>query len=1369
MAELPYGMQEDLVNDMLVLDYDTIKYNGVRKRIEGLNAPEIQQFGGDAPKPGEPFGDLAASQIAELIKSGGFEVLEKGYKDNHDRDMIRLVSPDGSDFTDKTYLNGVLRPDEFTDDRARELFDIGQTNRAMDKALGKTEDLTDPWVVARLQREQASIRNTEERLRAGAPIGKKKAYNEAEWAALNARYGEYSPLGRDEVWYHTPGANFDNTAYSVYGTGWDRALGTISSGLDGMASTYYDLIGDKGSWLVSEERARATIRENANLPTFIDNVGDIRSFRDFGEYTAGLLGQAFPYLLGIAGSAATAALLTPASLAASLGISVSTLASVIGASPFALIYAGQTYNDMEGTMEQKDASIALAAGAAMAALDLLGLRGLLKGSDVLTRSGKEDIAKAYMKANSRKYHTTNPNPPKNITMAEARDHVNLAFKEGTGDLVTSVKGLVKFQLAKATVAKQVGKDAQHGMIREGLTEVAQETVGYMGSVLGSEKEFDSSEYGDVALNSLIGGALAGGIISPVLGTPGEAQAYRRLKRKFNLADVQPDFAKAARQNTQVINKILDQLEMDDNDPKVLDVATISGEELKLTKKEIRERGSSSITKDAARHREANKMSNKGVVQWAKDIGKNFVSRPLKWFHNSPMAKYFEKNKNDRAIKRASDLAESVVSLFSPTNEDTVSGQAIYEIETGLYFLVQEGAIDLLSKTMEHLGTNASLKGRIKATKEVEKWVRAAKKGKEADLSPEAQEIIKYLKEVTELWKEEYTARTGQQVNFTFSDLFLNKTPDKKSIEKNQDAVKAIMMKRNHFTQARADAAIAAILAAPEGSSWDQVQRRMSINDVTPSNPDNRFRENPFSFEGMEEYTTQDGFADLENSGRELMHNALVQRYIGPGGSNLKSMLSVIKDAAGESWDDKFAHDIISAAEIWMGVYNPIKSDRLRALQANVSFVNLVTLLGTGGPAQLPELIAALLGRISAGQRIEGKSGTDVIKQLQGGAKTLFEHYKESGKQMQAKYWAGTGLTPASMWSNSRRRFVKAGRSGITYGSIGQQGFNAEEIHASKLRAQVANTFVTVSLIKPITDISRIVSDGIGNDAIFHYLDILDTFHVDGTPMTQEVKEAYDMIAETRVPPLRLLALYTKMKNELTEEFSIENVEEMHKTMSADQVNDAIKNRAENHGEFGAMLDVARQQWVDNALANPNPGSRSRISNDPHVTLLFQFRGYILTFAASILPRLIKRATSGNPNQDVQAITILAGMVAMGFLGQILKDEWKTEGRPYWLQDAEYVQRGFQASGLMGPFDFVLDAINPIYGERSLVSTAKGFLGPTYGNLKQIGGVLEHSLSGDWDKAQYAALKGVPIIGHKNRFRKEPIATITEPLRSILGD
>jgi len=1302
----------DYTNGMLVLDYDTIKQDGVRKRIEGLYAPEVQQLGGDTLgeiKPGQPGGQLAAAQVKDLIDAGGFyNVIDKDKTDNNGRPLVRLTNNDGEDFTDKSYLEGIITPNEFTDERGRQLYKQGEVARALAASRGDVEDENDPWVTARNQRIQADISNVEQREAKGLPIGKIKPLDEKEFGAAQSIYGDYNPYSKSNPLFHIPGARYDGSAISVLDTSWQQGWNGIGEGIDGLFSTYYDLIGDEGNWAISEERARANIQENRDkTPYFIDRIGNVKDLNTFGDYVVGLLGQSAPYLISIAGSAATASLLAPAAVPAMA-------VTAAGALPMALVYAGQTYNDMEGsTMADKDASTAISVGAGMAALDMLGFKGLMSGTDVIRKGAKEQIAKAY----AEKY---------GVSLADSGKVVDQAFRKTTKDIATGLQGLVKFELTKSMIGKQALKDAGRGLYREGLTELGQESLGYTGSVIGSDKEFNASEFGDLALNALIGGGIAGSIISPTLSTPAAIQDYRRIKQDFEVAPDQDNLMIREIDATDVFEQKISELEN-----------TID--------KENREALNLEIDKDVADYREKNKASNKGIINWMKDVGKNFVSRPLRWYYKSDMHKSL--GDTEEGV-----LAQSLISLFSPTNEDRIAGSAVWNKENNYFGQVSMAVNDILALAAEVIGTNPNnKKGRIATTNQILKWYNDLSSGKE--ITPEARSLLDSIDNVATYLNKTYFDLTGENVNITAKDLFFSRNPDKKAIKKNREVVKKLLMDGNDMTADEADILLDGIINSPEGYSADKSQRRFSINDVIPANVRSRFIENPFNVPGMEEFVSKDLFDDINNVGREFIHNALVTKYIGRKGNKLKSLIAKVQLAAmkNNTWDKKFSHDIIAAAEIWMGVYNPIRSERLRGLQANATFVNLITLLGTGGPAQLPELVAAFLGRVS-----KSEGGNSLIEDLKKSAAKVVGHYKTSANQVMTKYYKGTGLNPSSSWTPERRRFIKSGFSGVRYGSIGQQGLDANEINASRLRASIANVFVTVSGIKPMTDVSRIISSGIANDAVFHYLDVLDTFYDPNMPMSKSIKEAYDMLAETRIPPLKTLKLYQDMKNKAVEKFGPE----------LDWNHDDVQDFVENYGELTTLLDIARNQWIDNALANPNPSSKARIASDPHYALMFQFRGFIITFAASVLPRLFKRATSGNPNQDVQAITILAGLVAAGFLGQILKDEWKTDGRPYWLEDTEYIQRGFQASGLLGPFDFVLDAINPIYGERSIINTAQGFLGPTWGNIKQAGSVFEDVAARDWDKAQYNALKFVPILGHSTDFRKEPIQSIIKP---ILGE
>jgi hypothetical protein len=1284
--EMLEEVRDDTSGSIRFVDYDTVKQDGERYRISGLTAPEIQQWTSEGVKPSQPGGELAARQAAELARASGFNILRAtGDEDAHGRQIAHLTNAQGDDWTDTTYLRGALKPSTFTGERERELYEQGRMARLLNREKGVVENAEDPWVKARLAREadEASRSNIVDKDRF-----KTEALDEAEFARAQSIMGDYNPYSRTGVRYHTSGARMDNTAFSPMSAGWDSAVSSIKSGLDGVMAAYYDVIDDEEGYKLSSDRAAIGEAATRELPVFVNNVGDVKSFADFGNYTAGLVGSAAPYLFGIMGSAGLATLLAgPGALAAG-----------IGALPAALVYSGQTYNDMEGTMEQKNAGIAFTVGVGMSALDMIGLRGILKPADLLRKDVTKQIAKAYAKENK-------------VSPEAALKIVNAAMKSSSGELVKGLSGLVSLQISKKALGKQVLADVREGAVKEGITEVGQETLGYGGAVLGSEKEFDTSEFGNIALNSLIGGALIGGGISPVLGTGNAIQDVRRIRQQFEYSPEQ-SVAFSEENSTKVVNT--------------------------MGEVEVSEAQEADITKEAAKHYEDNKLSNKGIWQWSKDIGKNFVSRPLEWYWKSDMGNTPNK------------FNEALISMWSPTNRDNISGEAVYDQETRVFAETSGMIHDVLAKADVLFDNTSGAKGRIKSSLAVNDLF--DRRGKGESISKGESNILDSINDIATRLNEQLTNITGKDSNITGELLFKSHQPSKKDILK--DSPKFIKLLTDFgYTNEEANTILELIEAAPEGSILERGEdgklidsRKGGLDNVVPRNLG--LKDGLFTIPGMAEFADGDSFKAMEDTARSLVHGAYMQKYVGVGGSKLKKSLAVAK-ATNDNWDPKFSSDIISAAEIWMGIYNPIQSDKMRRLQSNITSFNLVTLLGTGGPAQLPELVAAFTNRVT-----EGAGGRPLLEDIRRLTIKVAKHYSTSSREIFAKYWSGTGMTPTSSWEPGRRRFNSGGFSGVKYGALGQQGINSDEINASKLRAAVANSFITISLIKPMTDISRIISDGVSNDAILNYLDVMDTFHEVGKPMTRQVKEAYDMMNTTRVPPLKMLELHKAFKDDIIKEFGS-------KELNAETYDSLVDYMSSNHSEYAALLDVARKQWVDNALANPAPGSRSRPSQDPHLALLFQFRGYILTFAAAVLPRLVRKATSGNPNQDVQAMTILAGLVAMGFLGQVLKDEWKTEGRPYWLDDAEYVQRGFQASGLMGPFDFLLDAINPIHGERSLTSTAQGLMGPTWGNIKQAGKVLGATVSGEGQEALYSAAKWVPIAGHNKQFRHD--------VGNILGD
>lgn len=1327
---------DNSVEDFHFIDFDTIKRGDTSYRIAGVAAPEVEIWTEDGFKLAQPGGELAANQAAKLARAGGFtKIIPKKNmfgvieKDTYGRIIASLVNDKGMSWSDKSYLSGTLATDDFTDKRGRRLSREGKQLRLANMARGKKENIEDPWVQARLEREGTDKANTALYEAHGRPLGKVQALDEAEWKQAQDKYGDFSPYKIGDVKYHTPGARYDNTAISPLSTAWDGAVISMKEGLSGFLAATADMTNDEGDWAYNEEQAKFHRQQQGKLPIYINRIGDIESIEDTGEYLAGLTGMMAPYLLAIAGSAAGAALLVPgsilgsAALATGIGLGIST-------GPMSLIYAGQIYSDMEGdNMNEKSVALAYAGGIVMATLDRMGLRGLMSASQVIKKDTDRVMANAlYSEA------------VKSGDTSKTREYFLKKVRSGlvadSAEMSKALRGLVELPVTKSLILKQAGMDAATGAVREGGTELLQEMTQLFAAVQGSKKEFDMDEAKDRAINALAGGAIMGAMVSPPLATPSAIQSRRRTQNKYSIAKDQPTFRPWILGEDPTTGQNV-----------TVDASEIDGEQWLGTWYEKNKIGypKSKITQaklDANdrlmdKYQEDNKLKNKGIVRFLKDIGDNFVWRP---------SEYYWKDKMSGIVNQP---MEAGIAFYSPTNKDFVGGGTLWDKENRLLDEGRRKVQDLTSKLRIMFGKKNNRKDRLSLSEELTRIMATP----DSSLSSTELSIKKDMQEIAKFAVDRARVNAKQNINYDAYDaetMLNTNRPTKKLLKKDPAGYKRILMEKQKgyrtFSQKEADDYYNNMMDAREGQSVREAAPVMNIKEVNPINFGKFFSNAKLDVhnkKGMEKFVDGDKLGTLLDTLREITHNALVHEHIGPGGKVLKTIIAGGRNRDPKNWNPKIGKDLISSAEIWMGNYNPIKTKWLKRLQANISSFNLVTILGTGGFAQIPELIAAIMGRIS-----KEEGGRALFEDIQKIAGELAKHYKTSNREIYSRFWKGTGVEMTDSWSLQRQRFTAGGRAGIQYGVLGQQGFQKQDIAASKLRAAIGMTFVTVSGIKVITDMSRVIADFVGGDAIMHYLDVLDTFQDPNTLFTEHTKEAYDLLKETKMPVMTTLGLYKSFKNDVVEMHDKKQLN-FSDPNSFKEIELLMQN--EKYKDLVGIMDKARKQWVDNFLANPNPATRGRPGNDPHYALLFQFRGFILTVFASILPRLIKKVTSGMPNQDVAAIRVIAGLIAMGFLAQALKDEFKTDGRPYWLDDMEYAQRGVQASGLLGPFDFLLDAVNPIYGEASAWNVMEGVMGPTWGSLKKGQRVAEAVVEGEWNKAQQGALKFVPIAGHRQKF------------------
>ena len=207
-------------------------------------------------------------------------------------------------------------------------------------------------------------------------------------------------------------------------------------------------------------------------------------------------------------------------------------------------------------------------------------------------------------------------------------------------------------------------------------------------------------------------------------------------------------------------------------------------------------------------------------------------------------------------------------------------------------------------------------------------------------------------------------------------------------------------------------------------------------------------------------------------------------------------------------------------------------------------------------------------------------------------------------------------------------------------------------------------------------------------------------------------------------------------------------------------------------EFDTMLREATFSFVNDAIVLPQSANRPLIYQDPRFALFTQFQGFLSTFTTRVLPKLYRDAFGGStPTMQYQAWATMATMIMLGFASQHIKDwlkyggdvgeddyEEKTGKNPY-LDSPEYIRRGLLSTGLLGTGERLVNAMFPIYEQRSenagdwLFNQAVGE-SPALGYVERIAGASGALAKGDVGRAVEQVGKATPGLGPFSAFNKE---------------
>jgi len=479
------------------VDADTIRdESGETYRLKGVDAPETVKLYGNQIKPGTVGGELN-SNLVDLAKANGFNtVIKTGEKGKYGREIFDLQDKAGRSFSEQLLRQGVLKTTGYTDNEGVLASEFGAFQRA-------SSDYKDDsrWAEARNMME-AATKDT----RAFNNKFKKVQDFEGQRESLVKRAvdlerqadREDDPIKAQELrrtaelykkqanTFFDASATFDYKDRNAKGESLNPLSDALDTGLIGVTEAMYgiiDMVGEKtGSDWVKEmgetgiTRARARI---ADRGTFIQDYKDVDGVWSALEFLGTNAAISLPYmgitLLGTAAAPFTA------------GLSLAAPASV---------YAGQTWNEMEG--DNKNATLAITSGIVQAALDRLGLKGIISASGV----SKKTLNEAAKRLAARD----------GITLDAAKGAVVTATKKEIAGLADDAAKFAKHQITGRNLLRDGLTRIGKGAVTEGVTEAMQEATGFFAAHHDdiAKGNWDAWKLYDRLINATLAGSTLGG-------------------------------------------------------------------------------------------------------------------------------------------------------------------------------------------------------------------------------------------------------------------------------------------------------------------------------------------------------------------------------------------------------------------------------------------------------------------------------------------------------------------------------------------------------------------------------------------------------------------------------------------------------------------------------------------------------------------------------------------------------------------------------------------------------------------------------------------------------------------------------------------
>jgi len=1380
-------------NSFLLLDGDTIAdTKGNKLRIGNVDAREIDKVvetdDGFEFKQGQVGGDAQAKAIAKVIADGGFNNIE--YTDNYDqydRQIVNLFNDKGENLESKLVSSGIVDVTPYTSEEAI----IAKRERELyEAALGKEKDLAND-----LGDDIANLIDQE------GLVYKTKAIKEAY----------YDPEIHSGVRYRDPNRTLDNKAIGFSGevaASWDQGWDGVKEGLWGYLEAIGQTTGIEMVENLGEAGVAAARNRMADAPEVILDYSEIDDVWSGFNWAMNNAVMVAPYLVATFGAAAAA---VPATI-----VGGPVVGGVTALAPISAIYAGHTWNEMEGEKGVPQFLAATSAGVAAAMVERLGMKALISPADILSQKGINRLVSAYAKKN-------------NVSKEIAQGIVLKTAKQEQASLARSLLRMRPSDIAKFT-GMGILKAGGAGALTESGTEIIQEGIQAATAGLMSDKDYTKDEL----VNRFINAGLAGGVLGSGFASAGNiySQGQNQLS-KSNYARATTDRYRVIEQarirDSQASNttdrrpsSVESNIAEDDNTASRLnydydkDINYFSNEaqthenEKRGIKNFFRNNDElydyiDSITTGFGKlfkAAESSAIDFNRLVQ--SKTGLDIFSRIGQMTTGVYHAGQNFKQYNDQLVSDLKTFVEETAIAKSFGYKNLNSKNAI-EIskkirEFGksggfenyeLMLLQQQGAFDLAQEYINgnrsqiiidelaalNLTTDTEIKGYYAKAKKFPNGV-VPFSALGVDSIIEANSLYTAAKQIKNSYdaaynatNNEYRKANGKDLNYRSDYWWRHQGFDHEKVRKNPAGFKKWLASVDPSLDVEAIYQNIANRGAHGaqgefslvgGTKWRPWSFSPMAADITTA-------------KGFNQWSNDNLFESLNKTQVEAAKYASTTKYFGEGGSKLSRLFKQLEteNVLTKEEIQKFAWYTKAIIDSSHGNFRRIQDPRWAAINNYLTSWSIFAGLPLSTISSIPET-AMIYFKIKDND--EWKQANERLIQQIAGAwdKALAAEVEITKKQLE--------LSGLSDDQNTVVDRLATGERDVSFIKAHEAFFRAVGIKQFTQWQRRMNAAFAVDTVKSgFNRLEFAPKDKEGNFNLDKFNEIEMRTYLDLSDLGIDVQLLYNHFKET--DEIYRDSLFDITDNRLVEADTDNFIRSpTHRETATRKLarkekfkGEELLNRAmEIQTEIDEQIQTAIYRFVNERIQNPQSANRPLFFQDPHYQLFTQFNGFISTFTANIVPKLWRdQLAKGNPKVKYDTFALIVTMIALGGASQYIKDLIKFGQTSPYLDGVGYTQRALYSAGVIGQFERVIDVVHPLYPQRGnglewMFNTVLGEAGPSARNIETVLTASGQALSGDTERAVANIGKVLPGIGPVTSARKSlaDIAHLENPLKGV---